>query len=124
MNRWRFPSLLLGVLLAAPAVANQELDAAFEAAMQRFHLPGLAVGVIENGRVVYKRTQGELIVGSGRKIDSNTLFKIASNSKAMTASTLARLVDAGKMTWDRSSQHATTRIPHARRMDHPQHAGR
>ncbi|TAH43919.1 MAG: hypothetical protein EYC71_09350 [Gammaproteobacteria bacterium] len=114
MNRWRVPSLLLGMLLAAPAAANQGLDAAFEAAMQRFHLPGLAVGVIENGRVVYKRTQGELIVGSGRKIDSNTLFKIASNSKAMTASTLARLVDAGKLKWDDA---VVTRLPSFRMFD-------
>lgn len=114
MNRWRVPSVLLGVLLAAPAAANQELDAAFEAAMQRFHLPGLAVGVIENGRVVYKRTEGELIVGSGRKIDSHTLFKIASNSKAMTASTLARLVDAGKLAWD---DPVITRLPRFHMVD-------
>ncbi|MCB1845291.1 MAG: serine hydrolase, partial [Halioglobus sp.] len=42
----------------------------------------------------------ELIAGSGDKITADTLFKIASNSKAMTAAVLARLVDAGKLRWD------------------------
>src|SRR5690606_2282286 len=62
-------------------------------------LPGLALGVIHDGKVVYTRTAGELIAGSGRKIDNDTLFKIASNSKAMTTGVLARLVDAGKLQW-------------------------
>lgn len=75
-------------------------DAVFDEVMSRYHLPGLAVGIVEDGRMVYRRTAGELVAGGGRKIDSHTLFKIASNSKAMTASTLARLVDAGRLRWD------------------------
>jgi CubicO group peptidase (beta-lactamase class C family) len=75
-------------------------DAAFEAVMARYDLPGLALGVIENGKVVYVRTAGERRAGSGDEIDPDTLFKIASNSKAMTASLLARQVDAGKLRWD------------------------
>src|SRR3546814_11319970 len=62
-------------------------------------LPGLAVGIVEDGEVVYTRTAGELAAGSGEKIDVDTLFKIASNSKAMTTGLLARLVDAGKLEW-------------------------
>ena len=68
--------------------------------MARYRLPGLAVGVIEDGEIVYVRTAGELVAGSGQPITPDTLFKIASNSKAMTASVLARLVDAGKLRWD------------------------
>ena len=66
----------------------------------RYHLPGIAVGVIENGKVVYTATRGETIAGSGTKIDADTLFKIASNSKAMTTALLGRLVDQGKLRWD------------------------
>ena len=51
-------------------------------------------------RVIYTRTAGETIAGSGQRIDSRTLFKIASNSKAMTTGVLARLVDAGKLRWE------------------------
>ncbi|HST45297.1 MAG TPA: serine hydrolase domain-containing protein, partial [Luteimonas sp.] len=45
-------------------------------------------------------TAGELRAGEGDAIDADTLFKIASNSKAMTTALLARLVDAGKLRWD------------------------
>ena len=83
-----------------PAPAQAAFDAMVDATVRRYHLPGLAVGVIENGRVVYTRTAGERIAGSGEPVDSGTLFKIASNSKAMTTALLARLVDAGKLNWD------------------------
>lgn len=89
-------------------------DTAFEAVMTRYRLPGLAVGVIEDGEVVYRRTAGELVAGSGRQIDADTLFKIASNSKAMTASVLARLADAGKLHWD---DPVIRHLPHFRMYD-------
>ena len=92
--------LFLATAFAAPAHAASPYDQAFDALIARYQLPGLAVGVIEDGKVVYVRTAGERIAGSGDKVDSKTLFKIASNSKAMTASVLARLVDAGKLHWD------------------------
>ena len=74
-------------------------DAAFDDAFARYRLPGLAVGVVVDGEVVYARTAGELAAGSGQAVDARTVFKIASNSKAMTAALLARLVDQGKLAW-------------------------
>ncbi|HVR82098.1 MAG TPA: serine hydrolase domain-containing protein [Luteimonas sp.] len=85
---------------AATTADHAELDADVTAVVARYQLPGIAVGVIENGEVVYVRTVGELVAGSGEPVTPDTLFKIASNSKAMTASVLARLVDAGKLHWD------------------------
>ena len=82
----------------APAAAT--FDAMFDQTMARYRLPGLAVGVIENGEVVYLRTAGELAAGGGQSVTADTLFKIASNSKAMTTAVLARLVDAGTLHWD------------------------
>ena len=76
------------------------IDAAFDDTVAQYRLPGLAIGIIEHGKVVYQRAEGELVAGSKRKIDSGTLFKIASNTKAMTTGVLARLVDAGKLKWD------------------------
>ena len=64
----------------------------------QYHLPGIAVGVIDHGKVVYTRAMGDL--ESGKPINADTLFKIASNSKAMTATLLARLVQEGKLHWD------------------------
>jgi CubicO group peptidase (beta-lactamase class C family) len=96
-------TLLFGLLCACHGDSlirsDSELDEAFDAVFARYDLPGLAVGVIENGEVVYVRTAGELAAGSGDAVTRETLFKIASNSKAMTASVLARLVDAGKLNW-------------------------
>ena len=91
--------VLLSVAAGA-AHANAEVDAAFEETMRRYSLPGLAVGIVEDGKVVYLRTEGELVAGEGAPITPDTLFKIASNTKSMTTATLARLVEAGKLRWD------------------------
>jgi CubicO group peptidase (beta-lactamase class C family) len=85
---------------APPARDTHALDATFDAVMARFSLPGLALGVVRDGEVVYARTAGELVAGSGKPVTGDTLFKIASNTKAMTTGVLARLVDAGKLRWD------------------------
>ncbi len=96
--------LLLGLVSSCGGDASlrsaSQYDTAFDAVMARYDLPGLALGVIENGRVVFRRTAGELVAGSGDPVTPETLFKVASNSKAMTASVLGRLVDAGRLRWD------------------------
>jgi CubicO group peptidase (beta-lactamase class C family) len=84
----------------ASAVDKQNFDAIFDAVMTEYHLPGMALGVVEDGKVIYTRTAGELVAGGGKAVDADTLFKIASNTKAMTTGVLARLVDAGKLDWD------------------------
>jgi len=105
-SRWRVRALLV-LSMSWPMLGNATeaadkaaFDRLFDQAMQHYHLPGLAVGVIEDGQVVYRRTGGERVAGSGEPIDADTLFKIASNSKAMTTGVLARLVDQGKLAWD------------------------
>ena len=107
-------SLLLVLALAAPAtpVAQETaggpletrdhgwLDHQIGHVVEHYGLPGIAVGIIEGGEVTHVHTSGERVAGSGEPVTSSTLFKIASNTKAMTASVLARLVDAGKLAWD------------------------
>jgi len=100
-------ALLLGLSFgpAAAAASNagttpDEIDAIARAVIDRYDLPGIALGVIEDGEVVFARGYGETTVGSGEAVDTDTLFKIASNTKAMTAALLARLVDAGRLRWD------------------------
>jgi CubicO group peptidase (beta-lactamase class C family) len=99
--------LLLAAGIAMPGMAadaddarKAELDAAFDYTFAHYALPGLAVGVIEDGKVVYLRTAGVLEAGKGEAVTPDTLFKIASNSKAMTTGVLARLVDQGRLKWD------------------------
>ncbi len=84
---------------AAPGAAPlPDYNRLVDAVVAQYHLPGIAVGVIADGRIVYTRTVGNL--ESGKPIDTDTLFEIASNSKAMTATLLARLVEEGKLHWD------------------------
>ena len=102
--------LLAAIALAAMAgraaaqtpadAAGARFDPMVDATIARYHLPGIAVGVIEYGKVVYMRTAGETVAGSGQPITPRTLFKIASNSKAMTTALLGRLVDQGRLHWD------------------------
>ena len=82
------------------ASGQQAIADAVDAAMDIYGLPGIAVGVIEDGRVVAVETRGQLAAGGGEAVTPDTLFKIASNTKAMTAGVLARLVDQGKLRWD------------------------
>jgi CubicO group peptidase (beta-lactamase class C family) len=88
----------------APAQPRSPATAAFDAMVDdviaRYDVPGIAVGVVQSDEVIYMRTAGELVAGSGEKVTADTLFKIASNTKAMTTAVLARLVDVGKLRWD------------------------
>lgn len=84
----------------ACATPSGPVDAAIDEILDRYHLPGLAVGIVQGGTIVYQRTSGSRLSAGVEAIDADTLFKIASNSKAMTAAVLARLVDAGKLKWD------------------------
>lgn len=87
-------------LAGAQAAPQAEYDRLFDETMAHYALPGMALGIVEDGQVVYRRSAGTRLAGSGEDIDSQTIFKIASNSKAMTAALLARLVDAGRLRWD------------------------
>ena len=93
--------LALGIIMPCTATPSPNpYDTIVDAIMTRYHLPGIAVGVIEHGKVVYTATRGETVAGSGHRITTQTQFKFASNSKAMTTALLARLVDKGKLHWD------------------------
>jgi len=107
-----------GLLLSGPVTAAEgdqaRFDALLDQATQRYHLPGIAMGVIEDGKVIYRGTRGELAAGEGAAVNDDSLFKIASNTKAMTAAVLARLVQAGKLRWE---DPVTKHLPQFRMQD-------
>jgi CubicO group peptidase (beta-lactamase class C family) len=100
---WLAAALALAVAGCATAPERvppaRTFDTIFDDTVARYRLPGLALGIVVDGEVVYSRADGELVAGSGEPVTPDTLFKIASNSKAMTTGVLARLVDAGKLRW-------------------------
>jgi CubicO group peptidase (beta-lactamase class C family) len=69
-------------------------------ARRQFDVPGVAIGVVQNGKVVLAEGFGVRELGKPEKVDASTLFMIASNTKAMTTLLLAKLVDAGRFVWD------------------------
>ena len=69
-------------------------------AMQQFQVPGMAIGIVRGNETVYAKGFGIREVGLPGQVDNNTMFKIASNSKAFTTAALAILVDAGKIDWN------------------------
>ncbi len=92
-------------LLATGATAQtpaplQGFDAYVQHVMQQWQVPGLAVAIVKDGKVVLARGYGVRELGKPDKVDGGTLFDIGSNTKAFTAAALGTLVASGKLTWD------------------------
>ena len=85
----------------------QRLDAARIAKLTKFledgakatGVPGVSLGLIQDGKVVFSGGVGVRELGGSTKVDGDTLYMIASNTKGLTTLLLAKLVDAGKITW-------------------------
>ncbi len=71
-----------------------------EDARQNLGIPGVALAVLQDGKVVFEGGFGVRQLGRPAKIDADTKFMIASNTKAMATLMLAKLVDQGKLAWD------------------------
>jgi CubicO group peptidase (beta-lactamase class C family) len=97
--------LLFALTLAflAPASAQvlpPDFDALVARAMKTFEVPGIAIAVVKDGRVVLAKGYGVRKLGEPAPVDTRTLFGIASNTKAFTATALGMLVEEGKIEWD------------------------
>lgn len=81
-------------------ITADRIDATVARAMRAFDVPGVAVGIVKDGQVVYAKGYGVRELGQQALVDADTLFQIGSNTKAFTAAALAILVDEGKIHWD------------------------
>lgn len=90
--------------IAAPLFAQQrppaDLDEYVGRSMKTFEVPGMAVAIVKDGKVVLLKGYGVRKLGESTPVDENSLFGIGSNTKAFTAAALATLVDEGKISWD------------------------
>ena len=82
-----------------PITSNQ-IDSLTELVLKTFNVPGIAVGVVKDGKLIHAKGYGVANINTGKRVDENTLFGVASNSKALTAAALGILVDEGKIKWD------------------------
>ena len=77
-----------------------ELGRFVEQGQKVLGVPGVGLGVVQDGKVVFVGGFGVKELGGTEKPDGDTLFMIASNTKAMTTLLLAKLVDEHRITWD------------------------
>jgi CubicO group peptidase (beta-lactamase class C family) len=89
---------------AAPLYAQTappaDLDTFVARSMKTFDVPGLALAIVKDGKVVVAKGYGVRKLGDPTPVDERTQFGIGSNTKAFTTAALAGLVDAGKLSWD------------------------
>src|SRR5712692_8424834 len=93
----------LAVLSIAPLLAQAlppDLDSWVERTRKEFEVPGIAVAVVKDGKVIHAKGYGVRRLGDSSPVDADTLFGIASNTKAFTAAALSMLVDESKIAWD------------------------
>jgi CubicO group peptidase (beta-lactamase class C family) len=107
MHRQCFALLLFTLSLWASPLAAQkqsalpsDIDAYVARAMKTFEVPGIALAIVKNGKVLVARGYGVRTMGDPAPVDAETRFGIASNTKAFTATSLGLLVEEGKLDWD------------------------
>ena len=100
--------------LSAGTLIETELDQIVEKAMTTFNIPGVAVGIINDGKIEHVKGYGVREIGNKSPIKPETMFAIASNSKAFTTTALALVVDDGIIGWD---DKVIDYIPNFRLMD-------
>lgn len=110
--RWK-PGFILALMLAGtcPAIAQEhtpknldqlapEIDALFAAYQAEQHVPGLVYGIVRDGKLAYVRGVGVQNLTDKRPVTPDSLFRIASMTKAFTALAVLKLRDDGKLRLD------------------------
>jgi CubicO group peptidase (beta-lactamase class C family) len=76
------------------------LDIEIEATMAAFDVPGLSIAIVRDGEVVHSRGYGVRSKSKREPVDPDTVFAIASNTKAFAATLVGLLVEEGKVGWE------------------------
>jgi beta-lactamase class C len=92
-------------LAALSTASRRDIDyAALNARLKRLAeqrpIVGLAVGIVENGRITFLNGYGETLAGSGEKVTPDTVFRWASVSKGLAATMIAKLDEEGKLSFN------------------------
>ena len=86
--------------LAKLSGAFPEIDRLMNGFAERSHVPGIAYGILVDGKLVHRGTVGYREVASHAPVDSATVFRIASMTKSFTALAILQLRDAGRLSLD------------------------
>src|ERR1043165_672288 len=106
-SRFNLLLALLPLALLAPLTIAQttdarlkEIDEYAQKALRDWNIPGMAIAIVKDDKVIFAKGYGVRELGKPESVDEHTLFAIASNTKAFTASAVGILVDEGKIKWD------------------------
>lgn len=106
MKLFKKSLILLLFVLSGTFAQSQEnvdleaLDAYFEKMVQDWDLPSASIGVVKDGELIFTGNYGVKEIGKTEAPDENTLYAIASNSKAFTTAIIGMLVQEGKLDWN------------------------
>jgi CubicO group peptidase (beta-lactamase class C family) len=91
--------LLLATGISAQTIDTRAVDRLVAHTMAVWKIPGAAVAIVDEG-TIYVKGYGFKEAGGSSPVTSDTLFGLASTSKAFTATAMAILVDEKKLSWD------------------------
>jgi CubicO group peptidase (beta-lactamase class C family) len=92
--------ILSAASLRAQTAPPADLDSYVANSMKTFDVPGIAVAIVKDGKVVMAKGYGVRKLGDPAPVDEYTMFGVASITKGFTTAALAALVDEGKLSWD------------------------
>ncbi|RZM29202.1 MAG: serine hydrolase [Pedobacter sp.] len=84
----------------AQVLSSRQVDSLVNKTLTTFNVPGIAVAIVKDGKVIHAKGYGVRSIKGNAKVDEHTLFGVASNTKAFTAAAIGILVDEKKITWD------------------------
>lgn len=93
-------SFVVTSLFAQTKEQINHLDSYFQKSLEEWQIPGMAIAIVNADSILFSKGYGFSNLEKKTKADGNTLFAVASNSKAFTASSIAKLVEDGKLNWD------------------------
>ena len=97
---WAFTLSIISLNAQSLKEQTDALDQFIIEGINKWNPPGLAVTVVKDGAIVFKKAYGVTNINTQQPVDTNTLFGCMSTTKAFVAAGLAMLVDDGKVKWD------------------------
>jgi len=92
--------LLCALRVEAQTIDAKAVDKIMTATMTAWKIPGAAIAIVKNDRVIYLKSYGVKELGKTDPVTPDTLFHIASTSKAFTTTAISMLADEKKLSWD------------------------
>lgn len=92
-------AVLCSILISTAQTSKQlkHLDSTYQKALKDWHVPGMAVAIVKNDSIIFSKGYGYANIAKGTKVDENTLFAVASNSKAFTSSAIIQLHEQNRL---------------------------